>query len=266
GGAQRDRQAALFAARLERRAAPTDRPAEGLMLRASFGGPFNPAATPFRMGGAFEATRDFGCLAQAVYYEARGEGQAGQAAVAQVVLNRVRHRAYPKTVCGVVFQRAGGGCQFSFACDGSMRRGKEQAAWRRAKAVAAQALSGSVMTAVGSATSFHTTGVSPGWGGLVRVAQIGSHIFYRSGGASGFIQGAKPYIGSAREMVTQVDKPAYAYTVLGPSSRESGLMLASNVTTVAPKEPVAVPAAKDAPKAESAAATPTVEEPVKSAS
>lgn len=188
GGAQRDRQAALFAARLERRA-PAQRPStEGLLLRASFGGPFNPAAEPFRLYGALEDSRDLECLTQAVYYEARGETPDGQAAVAQVVLNRARHPAFPKSVCGVVFQGAstGGVCQFSFACDGSMRKRREPGAWARAERVAARALSGGVMNEVGNATHFHTINVSPGWGPhLVRVGQVGLHIFYRFGGRGG---------------------------------------------------------------------------------
>jgi spore germination cell wall hydrolase CwlJ-like protein len=187
GSAQRDRQAALLAARLERRS--EQKPAaDGVLLRASFGGPFNPAAAPFRLSGALEASRDLDCLTAAVYYEARGETPSGQAAVAQVVLNRVRHPAFPKTVCGVVFQGAysGGTCQFSFACDGSMRKRREPAAWARAERVAARALNGGVMTEVGNATNFHTINVSPGWGPrMLRVAQVGLHVFYRFGGPSG---------------------------------------------------------------------------------
>lgn len=188
GGAQRDRQAALFAARLERGAAPTRPASEGLLLRASFGGPFNPAAEPFRLNGALDDSRDLECLTQAVYFEARGETPAGQAAVAQVVLNRARHPSFPKTVCGVVFQGASnrGVCQFSFACDGSMRKRREPGAWARAERVAARALSGGVMTEVGNATHFHTINVSPGWGPrLIRVGQVGLHIFYRFGGRVG---------------------------------------------------------------------------------
>ena len=126
--------------------------------------------------------RDLDCLTQAVYFEARGESPRGQAAVAQVVLNRVKSPAFPKTVCGVVYQGAAAnrGCQFSFACDGSTRRGREQGAWTRARAVAAKALSGVVLADVGSATHFHTTGVSPGWGPqMLQVAQVGLHVFYR---------------------------------------------------------------------------------------
>ena len=177
-----DRQLALLTARLERQAI---QPAQSaILLRAAFGGPYNPAAQPFHMGGALETSRELECLTQAVYFEARGEAQAGQAAVAQVVLNRVRNPNYPKSVCGVVFQGAahGEGCQFSFACDGSMRRGREYAAWTRAQEVASRALSGGVMAAVGNATHFHTISVAPAWGpNLLRVAQVGLHVFYRLG-------------------------------------------------------------------------------------
>lgn len=187
GAAQRDRQIALLAARLEQRA-EQKADSGGLALRASFGGPFNPAAAPFRLGGALDASRDLDCLTAAVYYEARGETPAGQAAVAQVVLNRVRHPAFPKSVCGVVFQGAytGGVCQFSFACDGSMRQTRDRAAWRRAERVAARALNGYVMAEVGNATHFHTVNVAPVWGPrMLRVAQVGLHVFYRFGGRSG---------------------------------------------------------------------------------
>jgi spore germination cell wall hydrolase CwlJ-like protein len=135
------------------------------------------AATFARAGKA----RELECLADAVYYEARGEGARGQFAVAQVVMNRVKHPAFPKTVCGVVFQGSRhAGCQFSFACDGSMRGGVEGQAWRRARRVAARALTGAALAEIGSATHFHTTGVSPAWGlEMARVAQVGEHIFYR---------------------------------------------------------------------------------------
>jgi hypothetical protein len=88
---------------------------------------------------------------------------------------------FPKTVCAVVYQGAASrGCQFSFACDGSMRHGLERDAWDRARHVAARALSGVVAADIGSATHFHTTGVDPAWGGqMLRVAQVGLHVFYR---------------------------------------------------------------------------------------
>lgn len=133
--------------------------------------------------GAAKALRraDLECMTDAVYYEARGESARGQAAVAQVVMNRVSHPAYPKSVCGVVFQGAGrSGCQFSFTCDGSMERTREAGAWDRARAVARKTLAGASGAGIGRATHFHTTAVSPFWApSMLRVAQVGTHIFYR---------------------------------------------------------------------------------------
>lgn len=124
---------------------------------------------------------DLDCLTTAVYYEARGESARGQAAVAQVVMNRVKHPAFPKTVCAVVFQGAGRkGCQFSFACDGSMRKHREVLAWNRARDVATRALAGAARVEVGAATHFHTTAVSPMWAPhMLRVANVGAHVFYK---------------------------------------------------------------------------------------
>lgn len=133
--------------------------------------------------GAAKALRraDLECMTDAVYYEARGESARGQAAVAQVVMNRVNHPAFPKSVCGVVFQGAGrSGCQFSFACDGSMTRTRETEAWTRARVVARRALAGLSGADIGRATHFHTTAVSPFWApSMQRVAQVGTHIFYK---------------------------------------------------------------------------------------
>ena len=175
---EQDRKMAILEASLSRyepKNNSTDTPS---VLRVSYTAP----AAPFRLVGALESSRELDCLTQAVYYEARGESASGQAAVAQVVLNRVRSPIFPKTVCSVVFQGAarGSGCQFSFACDGSLRRGREPMAWRRAQEVAANALSGVVMAAVGNATHYHNLTVSPNWGpNLLKVAQVGAHLFYR---------------------------------------------------------------------------------------
>ncbi|MBE7217268.1 MAG: cell wall hydrolase [Caulobacteraceae bacterium] len=123
--------------------------------------------------------RDLECLTDAVYYEARGEPAAGQEAVAQVVLNRTRKAGFPKSVCGVVFQRAGRACQFSFVCDGSITTRREAAAWTRARKVAGRALGGYQLAAIGGATHFHVAGLQAGWGGgLLQVARIGAHVFY----------------------------------------------------------------------------------------
>lgn len=242
GGAQRDRQSALLVERLEQRQQP-DSERQPLLLRASFGGPFNPAVAPFRLTNALESSRELECLSEAVYYEARGETPSGQAAVAQVVLNRVRHPSFPKSICGVVFQGAytRTGCQFSFACDGSMRRSREPGAWKRAQKVAARALSGAVMTEVGAATHFHTTGVAPGWGPrLLRVAQVGMHVFYRFGGRSG----APDAFSRTPRPSTDDDLPTITLVNLTPppasaDGKSAPIQLASAVV-VSPDKPATV--------------------------
>lgn len=139
-------------------------------------------------GGSEDARRALTCLTQAVYYEAAREPELGQAAVAQVVLNRLRHPGYPKSVCGVVYQGSARptGCQFTFTCDGSLGRPPEPALWAAAGAVARRALSGYVAREVGAATHYHADYVAPYWAPtLVKLAQIGAHIFYRWTGPSG---------------------------------------------------------------------------------
>jgi spore germination cell wall hydrolase CwlJ-like protein len=213
-----------------------------------------PAALPFRFadGGALESARDLACLTDAVYYEARGEGPAGQAAVAQVVLNRVRHPAFPKSVCGVVFQRGSGGdgCQFSFVCDGSMRHQREQDAWRRAEDVAAKALDGAVMASIGNATHFHVAGADPGWGSsLLRVAQVGLHVFYRFGGHAG---GAGVFSGQPRHSTPSEDA-----TLPNADGAPAGQYILASATTVSPASPVAqVPASAPAAAKPAASAPP----------
>ncbi len=127
------------------------------------------------------SSRALQCLTQAVYYEAGFEALAGKQAVAQVILNRMRHPAYPKSVCGVVYQGSKRpGCQFSFACDGSLLRAPNAKAWAIAHSVAQQALSGAVALSVGTATHYHANYVSPYWAPkLTKITQIGAHIFYR---------------------------------------------------------------------------------------
>ena len=148
------------------------------------------AARPFIMAPdrIEEYARALDCLTAAVYFEAGAETTEGQAAVAQVVLNRMRHPAYPRTVCGVVFQGSerATGCQFSFTCDGAMDRPRSIEGWARARASAAAALNGSVAAGVGMATHYHTDWVAPYWAErLVKMRQIGTHIFYRWAGTWG---------------------------------------------------------------------------------
>lgn len=125
------------------------------------------------------------CLTQAVYYEAATEPLEGRRAVAQVVLNRVRHPAYPKSVCGVVYQGSERrtGCQFSFTCDGSLLRAPMAGPWRQAQEVARAALAGYVEKSVGTATHYHADYVLPKWAfQLAKIEQLGRHIFYRFNG------------------------------------------------------------------------------------
>jgi hypothetical protein len=131
---------------------------------------------------AADRDRALTCLAQAVYYEAAGEGEDGERAVAQVVLNRMRHPGYPASVCGVVYQGSdrGTGCQFTFTCDGSLLRTPAASLWARARKVAEQALAGKVFAPVGHATHYHADYVLPYWAdSLDKTVQIGRHIFYR---------------------------------------------------------------------------------------
>ena len=146
------------------------------------------SARPFEVSGTdVEQRRALLCLTQAVYYEAGFEPLEGRRAVAQVVLNRMRHPAFPKSVCGVVYQRNSTPvCQFTFVCDGSLYRRPAAGAWRAAEAVARAALAGFVDTSVGSATHYHADYVAPRWAPLLaKVARIGQHIFYRWPGAWG---------------------------------------------------------------------------------
>ena len=142
----------------------------------------NPAARPLILdAGADDFGRAVDCLAAATWYEA-GDDPVGQRAVAQVVLNRMRHPAFPKSVCGVVFQgqERRTGCQFTFTCDGALRRTPSPAAWGRAQTIARQALTGSVYAKVGHSTHYHTDWVVPYWSSsLDKVAEVNTHLFFR---------------------------------------------------------------------------------------
>lgn len=182
--------------------------------------PFSAPGDPASYDRALE------CLTEAVYHEARGEADEGQRAVAQVVLNRVRHPSYPNSVCGVVYQGSHRqtGCQFTFTCDGSLGRAINAGSWARAQRIADAALRGSVYQPVGLALNYHTTAIRPYWApSLVVQAVVGSHIFYRrpdSGRVDAFRQypaGMEPgagqrviYAGS-RAAPREAARPANAY-------------------------------------------------------
>lgn len=124
------------------------------------------------------------CLSEVLYYEARGEGAGGQKAIAEVVFHRMNHGDYGHSICAVVYEGASrSGCQFSFACNGDMKRAKQPAAWHHAEALAAQILTGQVplRNATGGALNFHAASVSPDWADTMdKTTQIGNHVFYRN--------------------------------------------------------------------------------------
>ncbi|WP_042117984.1 cell wall hydrolase [Rhizobium etli] len=132
------------------------------------------------------SAREQQCLASGIYFEARGESVKGQAAVAQVILNRVRNPAYPKSICGVVYQNEDwrNRCQFSFACDSIKDRVNSQYHWRVARDVAMAVTSGKIwLPQVGSATHYHAVYVRPKWAKTMeKVGRIGLHVFYRTYG------------------------------------------------------------------------------------
>jgi len=144
--------------------------------------PDSPASRFVLSTDAQDRERALDCLTQAVYYEAAGEGTDGGRAVAQVVLNRMHHPGYPASVCGVVYQGADRttGCQFTFACDGSLLRTPVASLWARSRKIAEEALAGKVFAQIGHATHYHADYVLPYWAdSLDKTVQIGRHIFYR---------------------------------------------------------------------------------------
>jgi spore germination cell wall hydrolase CwlJ-like protein len=140
--------------------------------------PFQPAS----LSQASRVSEQSNCLAEAIYYEARGESYDGQMAVAEVIVNRTRSSLYPSTYCGVVYQGStrSTGCQFSFTCDGSLDRAPRGASWAQAKAIAAEVMMGFARPITHRATHYHTVEVAPVWSAsLVETTRIGAHIFYR---------------------------------------------------------------------------------------
>jgi spore germination cell wall hydrolase CwlJ-like protein len=126
------------------------------------------------------------CLSTAIYFEARGESEKGQIAVAQVVLNRLKNPAYPNTICGVVYQNKNkrNRCQFSFACDGITDRISDKRSWAASQALARRVLNDDrtlYMADIGAATHYHATYVKPRWArSMKRMEKIGRHIFYKT--------------------------------------------------------------------------------------
>jgi spore germination cell wall hydrolase CwlJ-like protein len=156
--------------------------------------PFSPdigsPARPFILAASnpTDRARALHCMSLAVYYEAGSESLNGQHAVAQVVINRMRHPAWPHSICGVVFQGSerSTGCQFTFTCDGALRKPPSGRRWRASQSVAYAALTGYVQADVGLATHYHTDWVAPKWApSLKKLTKIGTHIFYTWKGKGG---------------------------------------------------------------------------------
>jgi hypothetical protein len=205
------------------------------------------AARPFSMAGAsaIDRGRALQCLGAAIYYEAASESTDGQRAVAQVVLNRVMHPAFPDTVCGVVYQGSerASGCQFSFACDGAMARAPSRVAWDKALRIAAVALGGYVFAPVGLATHYHTYAVTPSWNRqLVMTDAIGAHLFHRWAGYWGtpaafnqIYRGGEPLPGPHARTLPREMTAAPVTLAAAPSATA-----ASPAAPAAKPEPVAV--------------------------
>jgi spore germination cell wall hydrolase CwlJ-like protein len=141
------------------------------------------APKPVLDGVTAKLVAEHKCLSEVLYYEARGEGAGGQKAIAEVVFHRLNRGNFGPSICAVVYKGSKGqGCQFSFTCNGDMKRPKQVRAWREAEALAASILTGEIRlkNATGGATNFHAISVSPDWSyTLEKTTQIGNHIFYR---------------------------------------------------------------------------------------
>jgi len=203
-------------------ALPTDVTTDAVKVAVSAAPPFmglNATSSPDDAGRAVD------CLTAAVYYEARSQSDDGQRAVAQVVLNRVRDRAFPNSVCGVVYQGSSRttGCQFSFTCDGSMAFRRDERSWAHAREIAIAALSGTVYAPVGSATFYHANYVQPWWAASMdKIASVGAHIFYRwRGKLEGALAFRQAYAGTEPTLTGRTGPVAPVMTVASATYGET---------------------------------------------
>ncbi|SEJ60775.1 Cell wall hydrolase CwlJ, involved in spore germination [Sphingobium sp. AP50] len=201
-------------------ALPTDK-ARALNAAIPFSARANPAASPFHfVGDADNLSRAVDCLAAAQIYEA-GDDAVGEQAVAQVVLNRARHPAFPKSICGVVFQgqERATGCQFTFTCDGALARTPPPAAWDRARIIARAALAGAVFKPVGLATHYHTDWVVPYWSAsLDKTARVGTHLFFRWAGKWGTAAVFQDATGTSEPVIGRIARLSLAHRTADASS------------------------------------------------
>lgn len=207
-----------------------------------------PAARPFLFAGDdTQRARATDCLAAAAWYEA-GDDPVGQQAVAQVVLNRLRHPAFPKTVCGVVFQgqERATGCQFTFTCDGALTRRPSEPAWERARQVATRALNGTVFAKIGYATHYHTDWVVPYWSAsLDKLAEVHTHLFFRWTGWWGTPAAFRRTVSSDEPVIAQLGDispvhrlgGALAEAAMAVAAAAPGMTVAPVATSTVPGEP-----------------------------
>ena len=223
----------------------------------------NPAARPFRIAGdAASIARATDCLAAAEIYEA-GNDAEGQRAVMQVVLNRLRHPAFPKTVCGVVFegQERATGCQFTFTCDGALTRWTpSETMLRDARARATQALSGRIYRPVGYSTHYHTDWVVPYWqSSLDKIAAVHSHLFFRWAGWWGTPPAFNRSVASVEPSIPKLAAISDAHR-LGGAIDEAEEALAAAMPLFADLPAGAPPAAAPPPLAQASALKPVTED------
>lgn len=168
-----------------------------------------PKAQPFTIDPTKAPLRSSAlrCLTAALYYEAASESDDGQRAVAQVILNRMRHPEYPPSICGVVYQGStrDTGCQFTFTCDGSLSRVPSASGWARSRRLAEEVLSGRVYTPVGLSTHYHANYVVPYWAAsLDKTASLGRHIFYRWRGWNGTAPAFRQRYAQVEQIPTEI--------------------------------------------------------------
>lgn len=226
-------------------------------------------AQPFTLTpGTANWSRALKCLTDAIYYEAANEPDDGQRAVAQVIINRMRHPTYPNSICGVIYQGSERvtGCQFSYSCDGSMARVPARPAWLRAQRVAMAALSGYVYAPIGMATHYHATYVYPYWApSLNYLGTIGAHRFYSWKGSAGrpsafFARhnGAEPFPGPKPRAFTPSTTPVLDpiqlqkqyerdYAALREKAEREAVAAARDSYQAAPAQNFGQPAAKPVP-------------------
>lgn len=206
---------------------PGDRAVQPLatpMFSGEAAAPLMPLATVGDHGRALD------CMAMAIAYEAGNQPLAGQQAVGQVILNRVRVSRFPKSVCGVVFDGSErvAGCQFTFTCDGSIRRRLSDTTMLTARIVAEQVLDGAAPDRVGGATHYHADYVLPYWALTgTPVARIGAHIFYRMPGDSPRLTPASAMAEPEPAMPVPVARPLrHAGRLRAASARIAAMRLA----------------------------------------